>query len=343
MLKIFPGNPYLHRALADLLIKRKSFSAAAEYYQSTADLFIADGVVLPAVVAKMLQWQIVKPSFKSIKEFYHSLIEKNPRMTPLNMFLASLSFREFIVFITRLDRITLPPRKVVKKFGDPENNLFMVVSGKLHKRTYPSASGSENATPVIESIEDEFFGDIFPLEKERFSQSYTETATKVELVKISRDNLLEICKDFPSIGAGLLELFENHGNLFSKPFVERKTRRHSIPVRVSLEVHEVDETAPRLKLQGYARDLSIGGACLILESGTKTLVEPSKLIGKTVNIIMSPPNDAMTLNIKGSVVWSQMITTDDEVSQALGIEFDAMSPNLSGLLLVFADNLYHAH
>ena len=30
------------------------------------------------------------------------------------------------------------------------------------------------------------------------------------------------------------------------------------------------------------------------------------------------------------------------VTHALGIQFQPMPPNLSGLLLVFADNLYHA-
>jgi c-di-GMP-binding flagellar brake protein YcgR len=113
-------------------------------------------------------------------------------------------------------------------------------------------------------------------------------------------------------------------------------------VRVSLEVLEFDATTPLLKLHGFARDLSIGGACLILERCAQS-PQSSHLVGKAVNIIMSPPNDAMALNIKGSIVWSQLIATEAEDSQALGIEFNTMSPNLSGLLLVFADNLYHAH
>jgi hypothetical protein len=58
---------------------------------------------------------------------------------------------------------------------------------------------------------------------------------------------------------------------------------------------------------------------------------------------MSPPNDAMTLNIKGLIIWSQVVTTEEGDSQVLGIQFNAMSPNLSGLLLVFADNLSHVH
>ena len=342
MLKIFPGNPHLHRALADLLVKRKSSATAAEYFKKAAGLFVESGHVLQAVVAKMLQWQIVKPSFKSIKTFYHSLIENNPRSTPLNMFFAGLSFREFIVVVTRLERIVLPAGKMVKKFGDPENTLFMVVSGRLHRRIYPSVRSDEDQNPIIESITEEVFGDVCPLDKERYSQSYTETATRVELAKIGRESLLDISKAFPSVGSAVRELFENCRKLAPAPFVERKMRRHTIPVQISLKVFEDDGITPMADLYGVTRDLSIGGACLVLEESSQS--PPSHLlIGKTVNILMGPPNDVMALSIKGMIVWSQTISDEDRDSQAIGIEFNSMPPHLSGLLLVFADNLYHAH
>jgi CRP-like cAMP-binding protein len=342
MLKIFPGNPHLQRALADLLVKRKSTAAAAEYFKKAARLFVESGHILQAVVAKMLQWQIVKPSFKSIKTFYHSLIENNPRSTPLNMFFAGLSFREFIVLVTRLERIVLPAGKMVQKFGDPENTLFMVVSGRLHRRLYPSTRSDEDQNLVIESIEEDIFGEVYPLDKERYSQSYTETATRVELAKISRESLLQISTEFPSVGTAVRELFANCRRLAPSPFVERKMRRHAISVQISLNVLEDDGTTPLANLYGFTRDLSIGGACLVLDESSQT--PPSHLlIGKTVNIMMSPPNDAMTINIKGSIVWSQTISNSAQNSQAIGIEFNSMPPHLSGLLLVFADNLYHAH
>ena len=38
----------------------------------------------------------------------------------------------------------------------------------------------------------------------------------------------------------------------------------------------------------------------------------------------------------------QLFNQDGNQAQALGIQFNRIPPNLSGLLLVFADNLYHA-
>ena len=66
------------------------------------------------------------------------------------------------------------------------------------------------------------------------------------------------------------------------------------------------------------------------------------LVDKEVCIVMSLPSEAMALNIRGSVIWSRNLVSDGESAHALGIQFKPMPPNLSGLLLVFADNLYHA-
>lgn len=342
MLKIFPGNPHLHRALADLLIKRKSHATAAEYFDRSADLFIKAGFILQAVVAKMLQWQIVKPSFRSIKEFYHSLIEHNPRATPLNMFFAGLSFREFVVLVTRLERIVLPAGKMVKKFGDPEHHLYMVVSGRLQRRIYPPVNQSDANTPLIENLEEEIFGDIFPIDRERFSQSYTETVTRVELIRISRENLIDIGNHFPSVGVALSELFVHQRDIRPSAYVDRKNHRQTIPVSVSLEIYEADNTTPLFKLCGYTRDISISGACLILDD-PPPLSDLLQLVGKSVHIFMRSPSDALTLNVRGVIVWARMVATEAGSSPALGIQFNPMSPQLSGLLLVFADHLYHAH
>ncbi|MBL0715904.1 MAG: PilZ domain-containing protein [Desulfosarcina sp.] len=341
MLKIFPDNPYLHRALADLLIRRRSFATAADYYDKTATLFSQSGMVLQAVVAKMLQWQIVKPHLKAIKHFYHDLLAKNPRTTPLKMFFAGLSFHELTTIITRLERFVLPPGKVVKKFGDVEANLYMVVSGTLIRRTYSRSNQLAPKEQLVETPEQEVFGEIYPLDAEHLSPSYTETTSRVELAKLTRENLIDICVHYPSIAPALKELFENLSKLTANRPVKRRPRRHSIPVRIRLEILHVQDRLPRFAAIGFVRDLSIGGACIILDDPVDARLA-NQLIDKEARILMSLPNEAMALNIRGNVVWSRNLVSDGEAAHALGIQFHPMPPNLSGLLLVFADNLYHA-
>ncbi len=341
MLKIFPDNPYLHRALADLLARRRSLAAAVDYYDKTAGLFAQSGLVLQAVVAKMLQWQIENPALKAIKHFYNTLLEKNPRSTPLSMFFASLSFNELTAVITRLERFILPAGKVVKKFGDVEANLYMVVSGTLIRRTYPSSSQFAPKEKLIETAEMEVFGDVFPLDKENLSQSYTETTSRVELAKLTRESLIQLCAQYPSMEPALRDLFDSLARAAGIHHVKRRMRRHPIPVRVRLDIMHVRDRLPRFSASGFARDLSIGGACILLDETVEASVARD-MIDKEARIVMRLPSDAMALHIRGMVIWSRQLQSDGEPAHALGIQFKPMPPNLSGLLLVFADNLYHA-
>ena len=341
MLKIFPDNPYLHRALADLLVRRRSFAAAADYYDKTARLFAQSGMVLQAIVAKMLQWQIVKPNLKAIKHFYNDLLEKNPRSTPLRMFFAGLSFHELTAIVTRLERFVLPAGKVVKKFGDVEANLYMVVSGSLIRRTYPSSNQFASKEQLVETPELEVFGEVFPLDKEHLSQSYTETTSRVELAKLTRESLIGICSQYPAMEPALNELFGSLARLAAHHHVKRRSRRHPIPVRIRMEILHVQDRMPRFTASGFARDLSIGGACILLDEPVDTVLARD-MIDKEAIILMSLPSDAMALNIRGTVIWSRNLVSEGEATHALGIQFQPMPPNMSGLLLVFADNLYHA-
>lgn len=341
MLKIFPDNPYLHRGLADLLVRRRSFAAAADYYEKTARLFIRSGMVLQAVVARMLQWQIANPDLKSIKHFYHALLENNPRTTPLQMFFARLSFHELTAIITRLERFVLPAGKVVKKLGDIESNLYMVVSGSLIRRTYPSSNQVAADAQFVETPEWEVIGDVFPLEAEHLSQSYTETTTRVELAKLTRKNLIDICAQYPSVQPALAGLFENIANQNARQQTKRITQRHAIPVRVQLTVLHAQDRLPRYAASGVARDLSIGGACILLDKPVKADVSHG-MIGKEARIAMSLPDEAMALNIRGQVVWSRTLVSAGKSMHAVGIQFHPIPPNLSGLLLVFANHLHHA-
>ena len=341
MLKIFPDNPYLHRGLADLLVRRRSLVAAADHYDKTARLFIHSGMVLQAIVARRLQWQIAKPDIKAIKHFYHALLEHTPRTTPLQMFFASLSFHELTALITRLERFILPPGKVVQKFGDIEANLYMVVSGKLMRRTYSQATPPAPDAHLVETPEMEAFGNVYPLEMEHLSQSTTQTTSRVELAKLTRESLIAICAQYPSMGPALAELFANLARQASSCQIKRRAQRHAITARIQLAILAVNDQMPRYTASGFTRDLSIGGACILLNKPVEA-VQAKAMIGKEARMTMSLPNEAMTLNIRGHVVWSRNLAIDDKSAHAVGLQFQPMPPNLSGLLLVFADNLDHA-
>ena len=51
------------------------------------------------------------------------------------------------------------------------------------------------------------------------------------------------------------------------------------------------------------------------------------------------PSEAMTINVLGSIVWSNEVYHEEQRTMALGIQFEEMSPQMSGLLVVFANVL----
>ena len=48
MLQIFPNDPALHRAYADLLVRKQLYEAAVQSYHQAAELYAAAGLLLQA-------------------------------------------------------------------------------------------------------------------------------------------------------------------------------------------------------------------------------------------------------------------------------------------------------
>ena len=73
MLQIFPNDPALHRAYADLLVRKQLCEAATQSYQQAAELFAAAGLLLQAVACQVLKWQIKPPSEAESQTFWDIL------------------------------------------------------------------------------------------------------------------------------------------------------------------------------------------------------------------------------------------------------------------------------
>ena len=60
---------------------------------------------------------------------------------------------------------------------------------------------------------------------------------------------------------------------------------------------------------------------------------------KGAGVQISLPNEELSLNVKGTVVWSRQINVAEKTTVALGMRFQEMSPKARGMLLGFANNL----
>lgn len=343
MLSVFPDNPALHASFADLLARKKSFKAAAGVYAKAAELSLAHQKILPAVLVKIMQWRIEKPSHEQARQFFNAVLNCEDPSSPLNVFFRSLSYAEFIALTNRVARVRLPSGRMIKKIGDVENALYFVATGALCDTIYRPLKPNETSQKKqkVYLSEDDILGDVLPLDSEKISQSYTETISGVELARISKQRLSEVCAKYPHFAEGLKILVESSDKKV-KANPERgvrRTERHPLPIRMNLEIDPDGAEATPLVLQGFSRDISVGGVCVVVDSKYANISRALNALSKS-GIQVCFKGDAISLNVAGSVVWSREVSYERQKTLALGIQFKEMTPRMRGMLVVFAEMLY---
>jgi CRP-like cAMP-binding protein len=328
LLKVFSNDPGLYRAFADFLARQKSFDAAAEAYRTAAKLFIEAGMGLQAIVSKISEWRIVRPSHQEGTAFHGALCKGISKDTPAQTFLTKMTYPEMVAFMARLVRVRFRGNQMVIKFGSVENHICFVVSGALKQTTYhPLQEGQRvNQKSTTDLVENDFFGDIYPFEDERISQSDVETITRVELVTIAKPRLKVVCEKYPHVQVLVDELYKARvegGRAVSSGTV-RRTARHQLPTKVSMKVFREEIGKTPLFLNGFTDDISLGGACIIL--GATYHTGPSaEMVGRSVKIELGLPSAAVKLHILGTIVWSKEVSHDGKTSAVVGVQFKEMT------------------
>lgn len=342
MLQASPANPALHAAFADLLVQKNSQRAASIVYGKAAELFVQNSQIISAILAKVIQWRIARPSHKQARGFYSLIQHTNSAATEVKNFFRSLSYAEFIALTNRAVRVRLPARSILKKIGDIENALYIVASGALCDTIYrPLKRGEINQKKSIVYLgENDVIGDVLPFDVEKISLSYTQAVSGVELLKISKRRLVELCEKYPGLERAVNGLIErSRKNAAAEPARgARRAGRHPVPVRINLEIYPDGIGDTPLVLQGYTRDISVGGVCVVVDAKYANISRTLNALPKA-GVQVCIPGEAMTLNVAGSVVWSREVSFEGHQTVALGIRFKDMTPRMSGMLVVFADML----
>jgi CRP-like cAMP-binding protein len=343
ILKIFPNDAALQKAYSDLLKKKKQPEAAVKSYDNAAQLFIDAGKILQAIDSKMLQWKIKLPTSQEAQLFYSILHQGSYYESPLKAFFHRLSYSEMVAVVSKLVRLELSPGKLIKKTGDPEKNLYFVVSGNLKETVFVplrKRGGSLYRKRASFLTENQFFGDIYPFKEENKSKSYIETSTRAELVRITKSNLIKICEKYPNIEMGLIDLYnvrKKAGNEKMLPKV-RKIGRHQLPLKINLHIFTNANQKEPLIIDGYSRDVSIGGLCVVLDGKYKSISAIYKNI-KTAKIEMSLPDEELALKVSGNIVWSREFSWKKKKIVALGFRFKEMAPKFKGMFFMMADSI----
>ena len=346
ILKKYPAEPNLVRIYADLLLKNKMPEAAVKAYNRAAKLYLDTGKILPAIVAKISQWHIEMPSDQHVQSFLTELNRNNNKTLPLGHFFSKLSIQELKALCSLFENIRVPSGHVVKQIGDTEDHLFFIVSGQLKDSIYLTLQnqGKVFRKPTLVLAENNFFGDIYPFNKEHRSQSYIETLEPVELVRIPKEKLMRICRKYPNIELGIIDLLSIRSltNSDEPSDMIRQESRHKFILSLQLEIYPEHSPDQAIHLEGGSEDISIGGMSIIIDSTSVGDSTPISDLDKTIpnaKINVSVVTHTLLLKISGKIVWSREIVQDGTKTSAIGMQFDEMSPKIRGLLFALFSSL----
>lgn len=329
LFKVFPKDPYLHRVFADLLKQNKSFEAAADAYESATQLFIEADLTLQAIVAKILEWRIFRPSDQEGQAFYLSLREGCSKDTALQRFLIKMTYPEMIAFMFALIPRLFSVGSMVKRFGDEEASLYFVVSGALEETTYHRlvTEGWIQKKSSKDLVENDFFGEIYPFEEEKLSRSDIETITRVELVEITKSKLMTICRKYPNIKPLINDLYEARSESDKEGFstTVRRTVRHQLPIQINLKIYQDQPDKAPMEFTGFTENISLGGARVVLSAKKYQTGPADYLTGKKVKIKIGLPTASGRLSILGTTVWSKEVYIEGKATPVLGIQFQQMT------------------
>jgi CRP-like cAMP-binding protein len=342
----FPENPELVRIYADLLIKNKMHDAAAQTYNRAAMLFLNSGKMLPAIVAKISQWHIEMPSDQNVKTFLTELDSNQNKTLPIGHFFSKLTIHELKALCSLFENMRLPAKQVVKEIGDPEDYLFFIVSGRLKDSIYLTLQNQRKVfrKPTLELAENDFFGDIYPFNKEQRSQSYIETLEPTELVRIPKEKLMRICRKYPNIELGIIDLLSIRSMSDQDGIHEtiRKETRHKFSLMLEIEIYPEHAPDEAIYLEGESEDISIGGMSIIVASdkiagpwNISTLHESAT----NAKIFVSVVTHTLLLKMSGKIAWRREVVHNGAKALAIGMQFDEMSPKIRGLLFALFNNL----
>ncbi len=345
-IKKFPAEPDLVRIYAGLLTKNKMPDAAAKAYNRAAKQYLNNGKILPAMVSKISQWHIEMPSDQNVQIFLSELNSNGNKTLPLGHFFSKLSIQELKALCSLFENIRLPAGQVVKEIGDPEDHLFFVVSGRLKDSIYLTLQNQRRIfrKPTLTLAENDFFGDIYPFNKEQRSQSYIETLEPVELVRIPKEKLMRIGRKYPNIELGIIDLLSIRSLTDEDtPSDEiRRQIRQKFALKLQLEIFPEHSPDGALLIEGDSEDISIGGMSIIIDStevANNSGVSPLNKTVTNAKINVSVITHTLLLKISGKIVWSREIAHGGVKTLAIGMQFDEMSPKIRGLLFALVNSL----
>ncbi len=339
ILKEFPDDPALHKAFSDLLVRKRSIQAGAQFYEKSADLYIKAGLLAPAILCRLLQWQIKSPTVGEHQQFYDELQMGAFPKSQVARLIKGLSANELSNLMGVMQPVSLAAGEAIRKIGDQENALFIIGQGSVKPTSIEPLvrNETEHRTANHYLAEDAFFGDIYPFNLTRLSNYYAQAVRPSDLIQVNKRQMQMLCKKNPRIELGLIDLYQLRPSRETKEYLRmvRRTNRHQLPMRIRMGIRSGNPAIPAMSLMGYSRDISVGGICAVIDpADANAAMGLQHILNRKISLAM--PSGTMALSVVGTIVWTKRALLKGRKTIAMGVQFDEMSPQLSGMLVAYA-------
>lgn len=330
----YPDNPFVNRLVADFLKRDSSFSNAIKRYQKTFRLFMAEGETLHAIAALLELWEIVKPVPAEFRSLHSQLRRKNSHNSAIDECFAAMSYPELRATLSHLEKIRVKANEFVQQLGDSEESLYFVVSGELVKSTEEDEGKKQGAVKFL--IANDHFGDYYPCEVKGVAPYHVRAASDAELLKISKVDFLTICAGHPGLKNGLRKLLKDQlvpAAIKPNQFFRKTSRRHQT-IGLSLDIFEPEPGRHPIRVKGYSSDISLGGACILVDPKYRDFLAEELLYRKTM-LRVSLPDESISVLIAGNIIWARDTKINGQQTCAIGMQFNETPPRLRAAMIVF--------
>lgn len=338
----YPDSPFVNRLVADFLKKKFSFPNAIKKYKKTYGLFMKDGETLHAIAALMELWEIVTPVPYDYRSLHSQLRRRETHNSALDECFAAMSYRELRAILTKLEKTRVKTGETVQLPSEPEESLYFVVSGELMKT--PLKSDADDDFDVQFMIANDHFGDDHPLEEKGPAPYQIKAASESELLKISKDDFLAICLEYPALKDSLNKLARDQQVPEEKKPEKflRKTVRHNQIINLRLKIFPPEAGQQPTNVKGYTSDISLGGTRIVVDPKYKAILDDDIKNRKTV-LRISLPDESISVLIVGRIAWHKEAKVNGKKTRAVGVQFNETPPRLRAAMIFFINALSSAN
>jgi len=205
--------------------------------------------------------------------------------------------------------------KLINRVGDAQDDLYFIVSGSIKETSYQPVKTKEGIVfkqSIVNLSVGDSIGDLYPIKEEKECQSYLEAITAAELVKLSKQKLIQVLYKYPNVEIGLKAISDFRSKSQKEALMKknRKGQRHQLEKKMTLEIFPESSDNFPIILEGYSKDISIGGTCVVLDekdvSVAKSITSFSKTI-KDSKVKISFLSEGLELKVSGKIAWTQEV------------------------------------